>query len=60
MSSISAMNVPDVYQFYNYSSGHACLSGVFAYYQFPTSAVRYREESLMQHEDFDKDNFTSP
>jgi hypothetical protein len=39
---VNLLNVPDVYQFYNYSSGHAALEGIFSYYQFPTSAVRYR------------------
>ena len=52
--------MPDVYQFYNYSSGHSCLEAIFSYYQFPTDAVKYRETVFIADGDFDQNNFASP
>lgn len=57
---VSLLNFPDVYQYYNYSSGHAALEGIFSYYQFPTSVVKYREDMFIDSTDFDQDRFASP
>jgi hypothetical protein len=52
--------VPDVFQYYNYSSGHCSLEAIFSYYQHPAQPLAYRESQLIDPTDFDENNFTSP
>ena len=57
---VNLLNVPDVYHYYNYSSGHTALQAIFSYYQFPTDASKYREDTFNEPTDYDQNQFSPP
>jgi hypothetical protein len=57
---ISLLNVPDVFQNYNYSSGHCLLEAICNFYAHSPPPYPYREADFTADSDFDEDHFASP